>query len=172
MKAANGDATKINITPQRPITLQNRSPNERSSSRMGESFEDWEDRHLCSIFRISLCPESKHDAHGNPLQYLAGTRAELEESSQPLRMNTSMLDQALLEAATNVGMNNTPLNYLLSCWKRVSRQHKVSRKNGEEDPKFKMAKEARRLCMSYCIFAVTMPEMFGCVSQHLVMLRS
>ena len=82
-----------------------------------------------------------------------------------------MLDQALLEAATNVGKKNTPLNYLLSCWKRVSRQYKTLRKNGEEDPKFKMAKEARRLCMSYCIFAATMPEMFGCVRQYYVRQR-
>lgn len=168
MKQTKGDAPKINITSQRPVTPQKRNASGRSSSRAAESLEDWEDRHLCSIFRITLDPGSKYDAQGHPLQYLAGTRTELEESAQPMKMNTSMLDQALLEAATNVEKNNTPLNYLLSCWKRVSRQHKALKKNGEGDPKFKVAKEARRLCMSYCIFAVTMPEMFGCVYQPLV----
>ena len=74
-----------------------------------------------------------------------------------------MLDQALLEAASTQGKTTTPLNYLLECWKRVSRHFKGLRKNGEEDPKFQIVKEARRLCMSYCMFAATMPEMFGYV---------
>ncbi len=33
--------------------------------------------------------------------------------------------------------------------------------SGEDDPKLAILRETKRLCMSYCIFAVTMPEMFG-----------
>lgn len=87
----------------------------------------------------------------------------MEESSQPLKLTTSLLDQALLEAASNVDKKSTPLNYLLECWKRVSKHYKALKKYGDEDPKFKIVKEARRLCMSYSIFAATMPEMFGYV---------
>ena len=163
MQKPNNDGPKINITPQRPFTPQKRDVSGRSSSRAGESLEDWEDRHLCNIFRVTLGPGNKHDNHGHPLYYLGGTRAELEESEQPIRLSTSMLDQALLEAASNVSKDSTPLKYLLGCWKRVSRQFKALRKNGEEDQRFQIVKEARRLCMSYCIFAVTMPEMFGYV---------
>jgi len=35
------------------------------------------------------------------------------------------------------------------------------RSGSTEDPKYDILKEARRLCMSYCIFAITMPDMFG-----------
>ena len=160
MKQTSSDPPKINITSQKPLTPQKREADGRPSSRSGESLEAWEDRHLSSIFRTSLTSGNK-DSHGHSLYYLAGTRAELDESNQPLRLSTSLLDQALLEAASNVEKRSTPLNYLLECWKRVSRQYKALRKHGEEDPKFRIIKEARRLCMSYCIFAASMPEMFG-----------
>jgi ubiquitin conjugation factor E4 B len=95
------------------------------------------------------------------MQFLKGTRDELEEQNEPLRLGTGLLDQALLEAASNQKGGTTPLEYLLSCWKRVSKQYKALRKGGEHDPKSNVIKEARRLCMSYCIFAITMPDMFG-----------
>ena len=123
----------------------------------------WEDRTLSNNFRVTLKPERKHDSHGHPLHFLEGTRAELEESGQEVLFSTDLLDQALLEAASNPGKNATPLQYLLACWKRVSRQFKAFKKNGGEDQKIQVVKEARRLCMSYCIFAVTMPDMFKCV---------
>ena len=124
-------------------------------------MEQWEDRTLGNLFRITLWEEHRHDAHGNHLQFLGGTRLDLEDSEQPVRLNVAMLDQALLEAASNLKQGTTPLDFLLRCWKRVSRQYKAMRKAGEEGPKFVVVKEARRLCMSYCIFAITMPDMFG-----------
>ena len=116
---------------------------------------------LGNIFRITLWDEIRHDAHGNSLQVLAGTRLDLEDSGQAVRLSVGMLDQALLEAASNLKQGITPLEFLLGCWKRVSRQYKPLKKAGEQDPKFVIIKEARRLCMSYCIFAITMPDMFG-----------
>lgn len=124
-------------------------------------MEQWEGRILGNLFRITLWEEHRHDAHGNHLQFLGSTRLDLEESGQSVRLNVAMLDQALLEAASNLKQGTTPLDFLLECWKRVSRQYKVLRKAREEDPKFVIVKEARRLCMSYCIFAITMPYMFG-----------
>ena len=118
-----------------------------------------------NLFRITLSEEHQHDTHGNHLQFLGGTRLDLEDSGQPVRMTVGMLDQALLEAASNLKKGNAPLEFLLGCWKRVSKQYKALKKAGEEDPKFVVAKEARRLCMSYCIFAITMPDMFGLVQR-------
>lgn len=116
---------------------------------------------LGNLFRITLWEEHQHGAHGNHLQFLVGTRLDLEDSGQSVRLNVGMLDQALLEAASNLKQGTMPLDFLLGCWKRVSTQYKALRKAGEEDPKFVIVKEARRLCMSYCIFAITMPDMFG-----------
>ena len=167
MLQADGGAPKINITPAagRPVTPKKRdrpiSSGGRSNSRAGETLEQWEDRVLGNIFRITLWEEYRLDPHGNHLQFLAGTRSDLEDSGQSVRLNVGMLDQALLEAASNLQQGNTPLEFLQGCWKRVSRQYKPLRKAGEEDPKFVIIKEARRLCMSYCIFAITMPDMFG-----------
>ncbi|KAF6238103.1 hypothetical protein HO173_003737 [Letharia columbiana] len=167
MRQANGGAPKINITSSagRPVTPKKRdrpaSSGGRSSSRAGETLEQWEDRVLGNLFKITLWEEHQRDAHGNHLQFLEGTRLDLEDSGQSVRLNVGMLDQALLEATSNLKHGVTPLDFLLGCWKRVSRQYKALRKAGEEDPKFVIVKEARRLCMSYCIFAITMPDMFG-----------
>lgn len=165
-RESNGDAPKINITPSvgHQVTPQKRRPtssNRRPSSREEEKLEQWEDRVLGDIFRISLNPEHKQDGHGHRLHYLAATQADLEEQNQATRLNTGVLDQAILEAASNLSSSTKPLDYLLGCWKRVSKQYKALRKSGDQDPKFSVAKEARRLCMSYCIFAITIPDMFG-----------
>jgi ubiquitin conjugation factor E4 B len=95
------------------------------------------------------------------LIYLPGLRSELEDQAREPRIDTTVLDQALLEAASNT--QQKPLDYLLPCWGRISRLHKGFRRAREDDPKFAVICEARRLCMSYCIFAITMPEMFGWV---------
>ena len=169
MREAVGGAPKINITSSagRPVTPKKRdrpvSSSGRSSSRAGETSEQWEDRVLGNLFRLTLWEEHQHDAHGNHLQFIGSTRLDLEDSGEPVRMTVGMLDQALLEAASNLKQGTAPLDFLLGCWKRVSRQYKALRKAGEEDPKFVVVKEARRLCMSYCIFAITMPDMFGLV---------
>lgn len=167
MKEANGDTPKINITSStgRPATSQKRDrPSTsigRPGSRSGESSEQWEDRILGSVFKFTLDPDHQLDSHDIPIHYLDSTRQELEETSQPLRFNTSLLDQTILEAASNLKQGTAPLDYLLGCWKRINRQFKTLRRAGEQDPKFVVIKEARRLCMSYCIFAATMPDMFG-----------
>lgn len=92
--------------------------------------------------------------------YLPGVRQELEEQGEPIRVSIGVLDQALLEAGSNAD-GQKPLEYLLPCWKRVTRLYKGFKKSKPDDPKYDVVKEARRLCLSYCIFAATMPEMFG-----------
>lgn len=127
------------------------------SSRGQESPEDWEDKVLRGIFRFTLDPSRRQDTHGHPLYYIAGVRQDLEEQGGPIKLKTSNLDQAIVEQASNLGKEN-PLDYLLCCWKRVSRQLRALK---TEDPRYEIIKEARRLCMSYCIFSISMPDMFG-----------
>ena len=123
-------------------------------------MEAWEHRTLSSIFRISLDPQELQDRQHHRLQYLGDLRKELEDDGAPIRFTTSILDQALQAAASNT-QKITPLDYLLSCWKRVSHAYKPFRSTTVQDPKSDIIKESRRLCMSYCIFAITMPELFG-----------
>lgn len=126
-------------------------------SRAGDLPGEWEDKTLKAIFRLSLDPNHLQDSHGHRLHYMDGLRQELDEQGTAIQMTTGNLDQALLEVASNLG-KTTPLEYLLGCWKRVSRQFRGLK---PEDPRFNVVTEARRLCMSYCIFAITMPDMFG-----------
>lgn len=115
-----------------------------------------------TVFRITLNEDQKKDVHGHPLTYLPGVRGELEEQGSELRITVGVLDQALLEAGSIAG-GQRPLDYLLPCWKRVQRLYKGFRKAHDDDAKFNVVQEARRLCISYCVFAITMPEMFGLV---------
>ena len=162
-KTPNGDGPTINITRAggRPLTPMKRpsSATGRPNSRAGELIHDWEDRTLSSIFRLTLSPDTTEDSHGHHLEYVKGVREDLEEQGSPVRLSTGVLDQALLEAASKPG-KKTPLEYLLECWKRVSRQFRSFRGERVLDPKYDIIMEARRLCMSYCIFAITMPDMF------------
>lgn len=111
------------------------------------------------MFRLTLNEEDQRNGHSNRT-YLPGLRSELQNEGQELRIQVSALDQALLEAAT-MNERQRPLDYLLPCWKRITKLSKGLRRVGDEDPKYQILVEARRLCMSYCIFAITMPEMFG-----------
>ncbi|KAB8246848.1 ubiquitin elongating factor core-domain-containing protein [Aspergillus flavus] len=128
--------------------------------RAEESIEAFEDRTLSAVFKLTLKEDRQRDIHGQRLTYLSGLKSELEEQGRDLRIETAVLDQALLEAASNAPQQK-PLDYLLPCWRRISRLHKGFRRAREDDPKFKVICEARRLCLSYCMFAITMPEMFG-----------
>ena len=160
VKADSKVPPRINIKPK-PTLSQNGdgSTDVRSRSQQGsrDSIEIWEDRTLNTIFRLSLDPSTTRDAHGNRVYYLPSVRSDLEDEGVPVRLSISVLDQAILEAASNL-QEEEPLDYLLGCWKRVSRIFRGMRSN---DPRFGILKEARRLCFSYCIFAVTMPDMFG-----------
>ncbi|KAI9811934.1 MAG: hypothetical protein M1826_003006 [Phylliscum demangeonii] len=129
-------------------------------SASSASTDAWEDRVLRTIFRITLDPEQDQDGQGHPLRFVPGVRAELEEQGEPLRLSVAVLEQAILEAGSQEA-GAPPLDYLLACWKRVSRQFRGMRNEGPEEPRYRIVREARRLCMSYAIFAVTMPEMFG-----------
>jgi ubiquitin conjugation factor E4 B len=115
---------------------------------------------------LTLNPETTVDGHGNKLHFVPGVLEDLKEQGGELQLSLVQLEQAILEVASQQP-DSTPLKYLLGCWKRVVRQLRgISSKGGaSEDPRYHVLKEAKRICMSYCVFAATMPEMFGCVTR-------
>jgi ubiquitin conjugation factor E4 B len=89
-----------------------------------------------------------------------------------MRLVVGSLDSAIIEAASNVPKQK-PLEYLLGCWKRAVRQTKLMRNNANPDPrKMSVLKEARRLIISYTVFATTDPEMFGVEGDGTAMLAN
>ena len=168
MRETNGESQKIrisaggsgNVTPQKRDSSTISGSSRRPTPRAEETPETWEDRTLSAIFRITLDEHVTRDAHGHPLHYAGALRQELEDQSDPIRLRTSELEQGLLEVGPNLGKTK-PLDYLLACWKRVSRLNRSFKKPAPEDPKYVVVQEARRMCMSYCIFAITTPELFG-----------
>ena len=173
-KQPSQDGSRIKITPASSNSVSNPKlsrpssatpTTSKSSSKPAsttESLETWENKVLGNMFRLTLDSKSLQDINGNKLYYAEGVRKDLEDEGQPVRLHVTIIDQALLEAASNLP-RGTPLDYLLGCWKRISKQLKIM-KGGKVDPaRQDIIKEARRLCMSYCIFAVIIPDMFGYV---------
>ncbi|MCJ1389352.1 hypothetical protein MMC18_002208 [Xylographa bjoerkii] len=165
LKQANGNGPRIKITSSTPRanTLGAETPSSgkgKSTPITPDTLDVWEDKTLSGIFRLSLDPKVGKDAHGHSLYYVGGVRGDLEDNHESIKLSTAVLDQAVIEAASNLG-KTTPLDYLLACWKRVSRLFKSLKPIKVGDLKQGVVREARRLCMSYCIWAITMPDMFG-----------
>src|SRR3984885_8856005 len=96
--------------------------------------------------------------------YLDGLCQEIQdgEDGKEVRMRIDLLEQAIMEAGSQALVGrSTPIDYLFGCWKRVSRLSKGFKDRGPENQKWVIVQEARRLCMSWCIFAITTPEIFG-----------
>lgn len=123
-----------------------------------EKLEDWSNRTLGDIFRVTLDETKASDSKGTKLTYLPELKAELEQSGDPTKLTASSIDSAILEAAKYVPSSKPLLDYLLPCWKRVVKAAKPTRPLPPE--KAAVLQEAKRLCMSNCIFALTMPEYF------------
>ncbi|KAI0830901.1 ubiquitin conjugation factor E4 [Hypoxylon sp. FL0890] len=135
------------------------APSKKMHTGREETLENWSHRLLSDVFRVTLDESQTHDSRGNRLIYLPELKAELEQSGDPVKLTASSIDSAILEAARYVPTNKALLDYLLPCWKRVVRANKPARPPPPE--KQAVLSEAKRLCMSNCIFALTMPEYFG-----------
>lgn len=133
-------------------------PPSTAPQKPAESLEQFQDRTLRSIFRLTLDPSQSKDASGNTVHALPGLREELEADGKDLLLNLESLEQAIMEGGQNLGRVK-PHDWLLGSWKRVNR---VGRNLRDKSPeKTTIISEARRLCMSWAIFSLTMPDMFG-----------
>ena len=153
-RSAKRPTTTVDAHPSQALPVK-----KAHAATAGESLEDWTDRVLSDVFLVTLDENRKTDVRGTALTYLPELRAELEQSGEPLKLSTSSIDVALLEAAKHWPRDKALLDYLLPCWKRVMRATRPARRPSPE--KEAVLHEAKRLCMSNCIFALTMPELFG-----------
>jgi ubiquitin conjugation factor E4 B len=159
MRPEDAPKPRINIKskPTQPAASSDTS-SQLAAKASDNSIEAWEDRTLSGVFRATLDDSRTQDTHGHRLYFASAAKADLEEEDKPLRFTTDMLDSVILETASS-HTQGPALDYLLGCWKRVSKLYKSL--TNKTDAKHDIVKEARRLCFSYCIFAATMPDMFG-----------
>lgn len=177
--ASTRDATSVNETAassssplddssskRTAATIDDRSQRKQQANKkphlvQEESLPDWTDRVLSSIFRVTLDPERLEDAQGRKLIFLPSAASEVAESGSPARFTEDLLDSAILESATLRPHNTSLLKYFVACWKRITLAL-AQLKDGPPEKK-KVLDEAKRLCMSYSLFSLTMPDLFGYV---------
>ncbi|RMZ77527.1 hypothetical protein DV737_g4315, partial [Chaetothyriales sp. CBS 132003] len=154
-------ATGVSVTPQkREMNGVNKAS--RPSTRPTESMEQFEDRSLCAAFRLTLDPDKAKDAGGNSLYALPDLRHELEAEGKDVRLSVDVLEQAIIEAARALEpAKTTPHDWLFASWKRINRQSRLLKDRSAGNARWAVLQEARRLCLSWCIFSVTLPDMFG-----------
>ena len=126
-------APQIKVHPRTASPAKReRDGSERPRSRTErppENLETWQDRSLRQIFRVTLKPEEGRDAHGHELIFLASTREDLVDNGAPLQLNTEVLEGAITEAASQAA-GAKPFEYLLACFKRVSRAIRGTKYSG------------------------------------------
>ncbi len=150
--------TPASVTPQKREQDGLERPSSRQASRQNESIEQWEDRTIRSVFRLSLDPSQTKDSQGN-VHFLAQLREELVDEAKPLLLTTDLLEQAIMEAGANLG-KLTPHDWLFGCWKRITRLSKPVKDRTPDNNRWSVLTEARRLCMSWCILSITSPDVF------------
>jgi ubiquitin conjugation factor E4 B len=98
---------------------------------------------------------------GHRLTFLPTLNEEMNEEGEPLKLTTSNLDQAIMEAAGLWPHEKPLLDYLLPCWKRAVKA--ASSSKSPTGPRLDVHEEAKRLALSNCLFSFTLPDLFGYV---------
>lgn len=124
-----------------------------------ESDSDYAHRVLSHIFDITLDPHRMTAAHGHRLLFLPNLNQDLNDQGQPLKLSTSVLDQAIMEACATWTAHRPLMDYLLPCWKRAVRS--VNLAKNPQGSRLEVHEEAKRLSISSCLFALTMPALYG-----------
>lgn len=99
------------------------------------------------------------DNHSHRLVFLPNLNEELNDSGESLKLSVNTLDQAIMEALNAWPQNKPLMQYLLPCWKRAVKTGTATKLT--EGPRYEVHEEAKRLCMSSCLFALTMPDLYG-----------
>lgn len=134
-------------------------PRKQTPTSAQETIDDYADRVLSAVFRFTVDPNRTADSQGNRFIFLQNLSSELAAEEAPLKLSVDRLDEAIQELASALPHDRPLFEYLLPCWKRVVRAIKLLRNPTPE--KDALLKEAKRLCFSNCLFAVTVPELFG-----------
>ncbi|KFA49317.1 hypothetical protein S40293_04161 [Stachybotrys chartarum IBT 40293] len=135
------------------------APARKPDPPQAESDEDYADRVLSQIFRISVNPHHMSNSSGHRLAFLPALNQELNDAGEPLKLSVSTLDQAIIEACSSWPGDKPLLSYLLPCWKRAVKAAASAKITA--GPRFDVHEESKRLCMSNCLFALTMPILYN-----------
>lgn len=130
-----------------------------------EALAEWTSATISLVLHVTVVPDQTQDRHGTALTFLKDLRAEIQEraggdGSSPLRLAVDDIDPALLEACTALPHTKPLLDYLLPAYKAVG---KLLKSRIAVPQRLPVLQEIKRLCMSNIVFALTMPEYFGCV---------
>lgn len=143
------DAAPAAPTPRRPDPPQ------------AESDDDYAHRLLTHIFHLTLDPHQLSTGQSHRLAFLPNLNQELNDAGEPLRLSVAVLDQAIIEACANWPLDRPLMDYLLPCWKRAVKAA-ASAKTAVA-ARLDLLQEVKRLCMSNCLFCLTMPVLYGYV---------
>ncbi|KAK5997791.1 Ubiquitin conjugation factor E4 [Cladobotryum mycophilum] len=136
------------------------APPRRPTPVQPESDEDYADRILTQIFRVSVDPLRMTSSQGSHLlAFLPNLNQELNDSEEPLKLTIGNLDQVIIEACSNWPSDKPLMNYLLPCWKRALKAATTAK--AVSGSRLEMHEESKRLCMSNSLFALTMPVLYG-----------
>ncbi|KAK9437493.1 ubiquitin fusion degradation protein 2 [Metarhizium brunneum] len=111
---------------------------QQQQQQKSETDEDYAHRVLSQVFRVSVDPHHMATPQGQRLVFLPNLNQELNDSGDSLKLS---------------------IEYLLPCWKRAVRASSTAK--NVSAPRQEILDEAKRLCMSNCLFALTMPALYG-----------
>lgn len=146
-KRSAAEAGDVAQPPRKPVTHQ------------PESDDDYVHRVLTQIFRFTVDPHHMSSPQGQRLVFLSGLNQELNDAGEPLKLSTATLDQAIIEACSIWPLDKPILEYLLPCWKRALKVPSTVKNLSAACAQ--VHDEARRLCLSNCLFSLTMPAIYG-----------
>ncbi|PHH82012.1 hypothetical protein CDD83_3386 [Cordyceps sp. RAO-2017] len=134
-------------------------PPRRPNPQQAESDDDYAHRVLTQIFRITVDPHHMSSPQGQRLVFVPNLNQELNDAAEPLKLSTAILDQAIIEACAAWPLDKPLLDYLLPCWKRAVKSASMAR--NLTGSRVEAQDEAKRLCLSNCLFSLTMPVLYG-----------
>lgn len=152
---ADSASTPRKTTPSQPAA-QPAPPQPRKPQP--ETDEDYAHRVLSQVFRVSVDPHHMTIAQNQRLVFLPKLNQELNDLGDPLKLSIGTLDQAIIEACTSWSQSKPLLEYLLPCWKRAVKAANTAKNISA--PRQEILEEAKRLCMSNCLFSLTMPALY------------
>ncbi|PHH65787.1 hypothetical protein CDD81_1514 [Ophiocordyceps australis] len=136
-------------------------PPRKPHAVMPESDADYAHRVLSSIFRFSVDPHHMSSPEGHRLMFLSNLNQDLNNAGDALKLTAGILDQAIIEACSNLPVDKPVFDYLLRCWKRAVAVKAAAPAKTVSQAHQDVQDEAKRLCMSNCLFALTMPALYS-----------
>jgi len=76
-------------------------------------------------------------------------------------LSVSILDNLILGIC---GRNVVPIKHLIGSWRRAMDLQRKTPASRLDAGKIRVLKEAKRMCVNYALYCITMPDMFGWVA--------